>query len=102
MSATVEVEEREGKTYTVSITSECEMLAKLGTQLTELTMMDAFKRHTDNPVYVKAATCLRHVACPVPSGILKALEVEAGLNVARDVVMIFLSAEQAQRDKSGE
>ena len=52
--------------------------------------MDAFKRVLDNPVYTKGATCLKHVACPVPSGILKALEVEAGLAVPKDVSIIFL------------
>lgn len=69
------------------------MVAKLGEELTELTMTDAFKRVFDNPVYRKGVACLRHVACPVPSGILKALEVEAGLNVPRDVSITFITDE---------
>jgi hypothetical protein len=94
MPVTVEVEKKEGKTFSVRITTECEMVEKLGKEIPELTMMDAFKRLQENPVYKKGAMCLRHVACPVPSGILKALEVEAGLNLPRDVSIIFVKTEK--------
>ena len=90
MQVTVEVEKKEGKVFSLRITTECEMVQKLGREIPELTMMDAFKKLQDNPVYRKGATCLRHVACPVPSGILKALEVEAGLNIPRDVTITFV------------
>ena len=90
MQVTVEVEKKEGKVFSLRITTECEMVQKLGKEIPELTMMDAFKKLQDNPVYRKGATCLRHVACPVPSGILKALEVEAGLNLPRDVTITFV------------
>jgi hypothetical protein len=90
MLVRVEVEKKDAKTYSVRIDSECEMVLKLGKEIPELTMMDAFKRLLDNPVYTKAAICLRHVACPVPAAILKALEVEAGLNLPRDVSITFV------------
>ena len=32
-----------------------------------------------------APTCSSHPACPVPTGIIKAIEVEAGLALPRDV-----------------
>ena len=94
MPVTVEVEKRQGKIFSVRITTECEMVQKLGKEIPELTMMDAFKKLQDNPVYKKGATCLRHVACPAPSGILKALEVEAGLNLPRDVSITFVKTEK--------
>ena len=94
MPVTVEVEKKEGKIFSVRITTECEMVQKLGKEIPELTMMDAFKKLQDNPVYKKGATCLRHVACPAPSGILKALEVEAGLNLPRDVSITFVKTEK--------
>ena len=93
MPATVEVVKKEGKIFAVKITSQCEMVEKLGSKLPELTMLDAFKRFLDNPVYRTGAICLKHVACPVPSGILKALEVEAGLNLPREVSITFLKNE---------
>ncbi|MGC2061946.1 MAG: hypothetical protein WA610_03145 [Thermodesulfovibrionales bacterium] len=90
MEVIVEVRQKDKNTFAVSITSECKMVEKLGQELSELAMMDAFKWLLGNPVYVKGAACLKHAACPVPSGILKALEVEAGLNVPRDVTMKFI------------
>lgn len=90
MESTIEVEKKDSGTYSVKIGSDCEMVVKLGEEITELTMMDVFKRLLDNPVYTRAATCLKHVACPVPSAILKALEVEAGLNVPKDVSIRFV------------
>jgi len=89
MLVTVEVKKKDKKIFTVTVTSECEMVRKLGTELPELNFMDAFKRLHDNPVYTKGAACLKHVSCPVPTGILKALEVEAGLAVPRDVSIVF-------------
>ena len=89
MEVVVEVVPAGGNNYTVTLASECAMVKKLGENLGTLGMMDVFKRHLENPVYVKGAACLKHAACPVPSGILKALEVAAGLNVPRDVTMIF-------------
>lgn len=85
----IEIEKKDAKTYTLKVISECPMVEKLGAEVPELTMMDAFKRFQDNPVYSKGAACLKHVACPVPSGILKALEVEAGLNVPKDASIVF-------------
>ncbi len=91
MPVTVEVKKKDKKnTFTLTITSECEMAEKLGKELPELTLMDAVKRLMDNPVYKKGAVCLKHAACPVPSGILKALEVEGGLAVPKDVSIIFI------------
>ena len=92
--ATVVVEKNEDKNFSVTITSECPMASKLGTEIAELTIRDVFRSLLDNPVYKKGATCLRHVACPVPSGILKALEVEAGLNVPKDISITFVVDEK--------
>ncbi len=77
--------------FSVEIKSDCEMVEKLGEKLKELDMMDVFKRIIDNPVYREASVCLRHTSCPVPSALLKALEVEAGLALSCDVKIEFLN-----------
>lgn len=87
---TVEIRKKDKKTFSVSITSDCAMVEKLGKELPELTMQDAFKRIPDNPVFMKGAACLKHAACPVTCGLLKALEVEAGLNVRKDSGIHFV------------
>lgn len=66
------------------------MIEELGENLKELSMMACFTRIIDSIVYKEASACLKHVSCPVPSAILKTVEVEAGLAVAKDVSMKFL------------
>jgi len=92
---TVSIRPAEGKRYGVVLESDCETVRKLGETLPELDRMDCFKRFVDNPVYVRASATLRHASCPVPCGILKALEVAAGLGVPKDVMMRF--EEEADR-----
>jgi hypothetical protein len=94
MPATIEVRKKDTKTYTLKISSDCKMVVKLGKEVPELTMMDAFRRIQNNPVFIKGAACLKHVACPVPSAVLKALEVEAGLNVPKDVSITFIKEDK--------
>jgi len=94
MQVTVEVQKKDKKTFAVVITSECEMVGKLAKEITELTLIDAYKGLLNNPVYTKGAACLKHVSCPVPCSILKALEVEAGLNVPKDCVIHFIKEEE--------
>ncbi|RMG01608.1 MAG: hypothetical protein D6726_09200 [Nitrospirae bacterium] len=89
LKTTVVVRKKSGKEYEILIESDCEMVEKLGEKVPSLNMMDIFKRITDNPIYKEGTVCLRHVSCPVPSGILKALEVEAGLALPKDVKIVF-------------
>lgn len=91
---TIRVKKNDRNNYSVQIESDCEMVEKLGTEITDLTMMDAFKKILCNPVYSHGSSCLRHVSCPVPSGILKTLEVEAGLAVNKGVTMEFIEDNQ--------
>ncbi len=90
LSTKVVVSRKDRRNFSLVVESQCEMVRRLGTELPGVTLMDAFKRIVDNPVYRKASAVLKHVSCPVPAGILKTLEVEAGLAVPKDVHMEFL------------
>jgi len=90
MAAVVEVTKKDKRFFQLRITSSCEMVVKLAEEIPTLTLADAFKKLLDNPVYKKGGTCIKHVACPVPCAILKALEVEAGLGVPKDVTIVFI------------
>lgn len=77
----------------VSLETNCAMVRKM---LEDISVVDRFaplSGFLSNPVYKSAAKHLKHVACPVPSGILKALEVEAGLNVPKDTTVRFVKSE---------
>ncbi len=84
--ATVVIAERmTGRKIKVTLSSECDMVSKMAEEIKELNLMVIFNRFLDNPVYQAASRYLKHVTCPVPCGILKAVEVEAGLALPRDV-----------------
>lgn len=72
----------------VKISSPCEMIKKMGAELTELDWTRSVTREMcDSLVYKTADKYITHTACPVPSAILKAVEVEFGLALPKDVSM---------------
>jgi hypothetical protein len=73
----------------ISVESGCAMVQKMSAEIASLGRRDALAGLLTNPVYLAAARHLKHAACPVPSAVLKALEVEAGLNVKKDATIVF-------------
>lgn len=89
-TTTVTVEKETKKTARITIRSECEHVREMQEDIAELDMMAAFTEFLRNPVYRAASQHLKHAACPVPSGILKALEAELGLSLPRDARIVFV------------
>jgi hypothetical protein len=85
----VTAEKDQGKKVRVSFDTECEMVMNMLEDISVLDMQAAFTGHLNNPVYRSAAMHLKHTACPVPAGILKAIEVELGLCLPKDAVIKF-------------
>jgi len=72
----------------IEITSACSHIRELAEQLTEVSVFEELRRPiNETSIYRAAATCKAHVACPVPSAILKAIEVSAGMALPADVHM---------------
>ncbi len=88
-TVTVTAEKGPSRTVRISLETDCEMVQKMAEEIATLDRTAALTGFQNNPVYRSAAKHLKHAACPVPSGILKALEVEAGLNLPRDVTVVF-------------
>ena len=60
-------------------------MEQLAEALTEVDPYQEISYRGEGPVTLKlAAEHLVHPACPVPSGIIKAIEVEAGLALPKD------------------
>ncbi len=75
--------------FHVSIDTECEMVKKMASEISLLEFRSPFVSILHNPVYRSASKHLKHPACAVPSGILKAIEVEAGICPPRTVSIRF-------------
>ncbi len=97
---TVVIAEKEKKKVRLTIVTDCDMVRAMAEELKELDIMATFTGFLTNPVYRAASKHLRHVTCPVPCGILKALEVEAGLALPRDVSIEFLLSKGGKDGKS--
>ena len=89
---TVKITAEKGKERTIALTLDtaCEMVKKMQDDIATVDRMVVLTGFPDNPVYRSAAKHLKHVACPVPSGILKAIEAEAGMNVLKDARIEFV------------
>ena len=75
----------EGRTVRVAFETDCGYVEQLAECLTEVDPFREISYRGEGPVTLKlAAEHLVHPACPVPSGIIKAIEVEAGLALPRD------------------
>jgi len=74
--------------YNVAITvdSPCPKIQELAGQITQISAFDEIRKPiTDSAVYQAAAASKCHTACPIPSAVIKAIEVAAGLALPKDV-----------------
>ena len=78
----------DGDTCHLTITSDCKAIQKLAQELTAVNPYQeiSFRRNTPTILQMGAKYCT-HAACPVPVGIIKAVEVEAGMALPMDVVI---------------
>ena len=63
----------------LTIDSECESVNKLASKIADVDAFREIAYRREPQVLALAPQCLKHPACPVPSGIIKAIEVAAGL-----------------------
>jgi hypothetical protein len=78
----------EGRVCKVQISSECAAMQRMGEELTEVDPFKeiSFKRAMPKIHEMGIKHCT-HAACPVPVGIIKAVEVEAGLALPTEVTI---------------
>jgi hypothetical protein len=78
----------EGRTVRVEFETSCGYVEQLAEVLTEVDPFREISYRGEGPVTLRlAAEHLVHPACPVPSGIIKAIEVEAGLALPKDATI---------------
>ena len=76
----------EGDECVLTITSDCKCIQRLASELSRVDPLREFTYRGGGPVVLEmAAKYCAHAACPVPAGIIKAIEVAAGLALPADV-----------------
>lgn len=88
-TAVIRAAKGQGRAVDISVETGCEMVRQMAAEIASLGRRDALAGILNNPVYLAAGRHLKHPACPVPAAVLKALEVEAGLNVRKDATITF-------------
>jgi len=76
----------EGAHCAIALESECDAIQRLGEELPQVNPWQEITFRGEGPLTLKmGAKHCYHPACPVPVGIVKAIEVEAGLALPKDV-----------------
>ena len=78
----------EGKVCKITISSTCQAIQNLAQELTEVNPLQEIscKRGIPQTLQMGQKHCY-HAACPVPVGIIKAIEVAANLALPKDAVI---------------
>lgn len=72
----------------LDIQSDCPAFSELNEVLKEVDGMDTIMSKVgEGPIYDACRIDCKHSACPVPMGIIKVVEVAAGLALPRDVTV---------------
>jgi hypothetical protein len=75
-------------TCTLAVESDCPHVVALGEALPSVNAYEEISFSGERPAVLRAAAeHLPHPACPVPAGMLKAIEVAAGLALPADAVI---------------
>lgn len=78
----------------LNIDSECKAIQRLAQELDEVDPFQEITFRDDGPLTLRlAAECSCHASCPVPAGIIKAVEVEAGLALPADATIRISAGE---------
>jgi hypothetical protein len=81
-------------TVGVEIKSECERLKAFNDDIVKVMLHDIYHRPFNHcKIYEMAGKADLHSGCPVPSGIIKAAEVELGLSLMKNVKIEFIKNE---------
>ena len=94
----IEVEEKEKYVALCRMEGECPNCSKVAAILVKepLNVMDELFRKGQSKVMEACRANLPHISCPVPAGILKALEVGVNLALPADASIRFIETEKKQ------
>ncbi|HET7010951.1 MAG TPA: hypothetical protein VFI11_09270 [Anaerolineales bacterium] len=92
-TARITVEPIDDRHVRVRIESECDQITAMNDDLAHLRWKgkghEVFRPMNESAIYRSANLRIRHTACPIPSAILKAIEVEVGAALPKDVTLTF-------------
>ena len=86
----VEVEKLGKYQATVKVESECKQIKKLADEVTEIDFLEISRfPFGQNDLSQSAARCKLHQSCPIPCGVIKAIEAELGMAVKKNISFTY-------------
>lgn len=82
---------KEGTQVEFHIQSDCDQIKKLAMHLGPIEMKDLFAPLTRSPFFLSAEKSKCHLACPIPSSLVKTAEVVFGMALPKEVVIRFFT-----------
>ena len=82
---------KDGGEVRFNIQSDCDQIKKLTLHLGPIGMKELFVPLTKSPVFLSTEKSKCHLACPIPSSLIKAAEVALGLALPKEVTIRFLT-----------
>ena len=74
----------------IKIESQCPYIMEMANNIQEIDgFVECFSKFQDSKVYNAAQKYCKHVGCPVPSGIIKGIEIACGLALSKTVRIDF-------------
>lgn len=90
-TSVLKIESEDMQMATVSVETECSHIKELVASLGELdSFVECLGKFGKGELSEKATLLCKHAACPIPTAILKAIEVECGLALPRNVEIEIL------------
>lgn len=87
-STVIQAEKNENRRVVLAIESDCEAVRELGAALCDVDPFCEITFRGEGPLTLRLAQhILPHAACPVPAGIIKAVEVAGGLALPADATI---------------
>lgn len=94
-NTTVETHMDDSDQVLLDIQSDCKAIQRLAAELTQVDPFREFTYKGEVPLtFELAAEYCSHAACPVPIGIIKAVEIESGLALPADVSIRLSKTDQ--------
>ncbi len=85
----ITVERLDKTKLNIMLDTDCEMVKLMEDDIKGSNWKKLLKKISDSTVYISASKRVKHTGCPVPMAIIKAIEVELGIAVPKEVKLNF-------------
>lgn len=90
LTSKIIIETEDMQVVNIKIESQCPYIMQMAKEIQEIDgFVECFAKFQNPRVYNAAQKYCKHVACPVPSGIIKGIEIACGLALPKTVKIDF-------------